>query len=286
MKPFIYLSILFVLISCKKDYKVTHGANLNSDLIKQIDVIPEVVTWYKIKLDSLQNPTDTISVEKQKHNAEGNIVYSEITAFYPDVNFKTEEYYRNNGNLFQSKSWHGDQLNTFTEVLEKNGRDHKMTTIHYQEGKAMDTAFNSYEYTLNAEGKLEKSLKKMLWKGEILYKYHIDYNETESPISEIVTSKENTVLSKTLYSYKNNILERETITNTEQSFEPGHLVKIYNAEGKLFSEKSFEKKSDSLPDLIPVSLTIYDVNKAGETIKETTTNWANGAKKVFIYTKN
>lgn len=250
--------------------------NDNSNLINAINSIEDVQTIIEFRVDSLGNFLDTLSIQKNKTNKQGEIVYKE-NIFHKDVGYLiSKNYYRNNGELFYSKLESSEYgiMSTF-ESWEKNDEIYKAFSVEYNNNK-QDTIYLDYEYFYKPDRKKDRVLVIAKYSDGFGNKTEQLYNDDGKLKSEILLSGNDT-LSITKYDYRRGVNSKRTIINYQDQ---STVYITYDLSGFLDQEEVFIKERDSL---IKISQTDYETDAAGKITRSVETKYPSNNKRYTVF---
>lgn len=232
MKHFKIFIAAMCLIACDTN------SSENRERIKYIDGINEHYSNYEIKIDSVGNYLDTVSINRYKKNKKGVKIYSEVISL-EGLGYISKSYYRENGEMFYSVLTNstGKPISIF-ENWQQNGRIVKASAVNYALGKPRDTTYMSYYYDEDSQG----NTKKLAIRAKLLNDSSqtvILYNRANQPVLEYYIQNGDT-LTKTKYEYnESNKLKQKIIHQKEGQ----KTLLAYTADNILTEEKRYQGDS-------------------------------------------
>lgn len=259
------LVFLIILQSCQSDLLTD-----NKPIIEKIDKLNFSKTIYEVSIGINEKVIDTLSIEKIKTDANGNVRYELKESL--NVNGKTikQSYYRNNEDLFYEITDFERKNFEFRTQYETfvNNKDiiEKAQMINFDSNES-DTIFMKYNYSYDKKGKKE-TLSITYPTDSTNSKYFMKYNDNEK--SELTYQIiDNDTIEKSSMKYLNgNISE-----STHEYKEPFRIdIFSYDDNKSVKSRKVFKRVNDSLKMSMEY---IYENNDLGNPEKITIKDFEN-----------
>jgi len=233
------LLFLIILQSCQSDLLTD-----NKTIIEKIDKLNFSKTIYEVSIDNNEKVIDTLSIEKVKTDANGNVRY-EIKEFLSE-NEKTikQSYYRSNEDLFFGLTDYERKDFEFYTQYETfvNNKDiiEKAQMINFDSNER-DTVFMKYNYSYNSKGKRE-TLSITYPSDSTNSIYFMKYNDNEkSDFTYLIIN--NDTIEKSSMKYQNG-----NISESTHEFKEPFRIDIYSYDDNknVKSRKVFKRVNDSL----------------------------------------
>src|SRR5690554_6150939 len=274
MKNYLYYLILaIVLYSCGNNTKT------NLEIRNEIDSLEINNVIYEFEVDSLDRIIDTLSIEKNKVNDIGIIIFNEKTIYANHGHLKSINYYRDNENLFYQKHESSDLgIVSTSEFWEEN--DVILNGIYnsYENNKINKTITLNYKHRYNDNGKRQKTTIVSKYKGqnEVGDITERNYDDSGKLISDVFIQNGDTI-NEITYSYSKTILKNKVIIN----FKKGTLINfIYDDKGFIKAEEVFKEELDSL---LKIKEAYYETNDKGEIIRKVETELPSEEKRYIEF---
>lgn len=233
------LLFLIILQSCQSDLLTD-----NKTIIEKIDKLNFSKTIYEVSIDNNEKVIDTLSIEKVKTDANGNVRY-EIKEFLSE-NEKTikQSYYRSNEDLFfELTDYERKDFEFYTQYETfVNNKDiiEKAQMINFDSNER-DTVFMKYNYSYNSKGKRE-TLSITYPSDSTNSIYFMKYNDNEkSDFTYLIIN--NDTIEKSSMKYQNG-----NISESTHEFKEPFRIDIYSYDDNknVKSRKVFKRVNDSL----------------------------------------
>lgn len=233
------LLFLIILQSCQSDLLTD-----NKTIIEKIDKLNFSKTIYEVSIDNNEKVIDTLSIEKEKTDANGNVRY-EIKEFLSE-NEKTikQSYYRSNEDLFfELTDYERKDFEFYTQYETfVNNKDiiEKAQMINFDSNER-DTVFMKYNYSYNSKGKRE-TLSITYPSDSTNSIYFMKYNDNEkSDFTYLIIN--NDTIEKSSMKYQNG-----NISESTHEFKEPFRIDIYSYDDNknVKSRKVFKRVNDSL----------------------------------------
>lgn len=271
-----YLSYLILVIV---SYSCGDNTSTNLEIRKKIDSLEIKNVIYEFEVDSLNRIIDTLSIEKNKINDIGIIVFNEKTTYANHGHLKSINYYRDNENLLYQKYESSDLgILSTSEFWEENDVIINGIYNSYENNKINKTITLNYNHDYNDNGKKLKTTIVSKYEdlnedGDITVR---NYDDSGKLISDVFIINGDTI-NEIDYSYSKNILKNKTILNHNE----GTLINfVYDNDGHVKGEEVFKEESDSI---FKIKETQYETNNIGEIIRKVQTELPSKEKKYFEY---
>ena len=249
----LFFCFLISLQSCQSDLIID-----NKSIIEKTDKMNFSKTIYEVSLDSNKKIIDTLSIERIKTDANGNVRF-ELKEFLNE-NGKTikQSYYRSNEDLFYELTHyerHDYKFSTQYETfVNKNNSIEKAQMINFDSNER-DTVFMKYNYSYNSKGKRE-TLSITYPSDSTNSIYFMKYNDNEK--SELTYQIiNNDTISKSSMKYLNGNIS-ESIHENKEPFRID--IYSYDENKNVKSRKVFKRINDSLKMAMEY---IYENNDLG-----------------------
>lgn len=270
------LIFLTVIFSCKSD-TITD----NSSIINEINKLPYSKTVFEVSVDSNENIIDTLSIEMEKINELGKVVFKSIE--YPKEfgSALKKSYYRDDENLFfQEFIFNNGEYKTIYETFVNSDTIIDRAQMVSIESTHSDTIFMKYNYTYDKNGNKESLVVNSIMDSINSFHY-TKYNDNEKPEIEYQIINNDTI-NKTRYQYSNGKLNKQI---QETMFPITIELYSYNKNEKLISKKLFVEKND---DIIQSTESTYQYSENNELESVTTRNLLNDSisKRKFLTAHN
>jgi len=260
-------------------YSCGDNPKTNLEIRKEIDSLKIESVLYEFEVDSLNRIIDTLSIEKNKINDIGIIVFKEKTTYANHGHLKSINYYRDNENLLYQKYESSDLgILSTSEFWEENNEITNGISNSYENNKINKTIEISYNRLYNDNGKRVKTLitSKYEDQNEVGNITERNYNDSGNLISDIFIQNGDTI-NEIDYAYSKNVLKNKTILD----YKEGTLINfIYDDEGFIKGEEVFKEESDSL---LKIKEAHYETNRKGEIIRKVETELPSKEKKYIEY---
>jgi hypothetical protein len=274
MRNNLYFLILAIIF-----YSCGDNPKTNLEIRKEIDSLKIESVLYEFEVDSLNRIIDTLSIEKNKINDIGIIVFKEKTTYANHGHLKSINYYRDNENLLYQKYESSDLgILSTSEFWEENNEITNGISNSYENNKINKTIEISYNRLYNDNGKRVKTLitSKYEDQNEVGNITERNYNDSGNLISDIFIQNGDTI-NEIDYAYSKNVLKNKTILD----YKEGTLINfIYDDEGFIKGEEVFKEESDSL---LKIKEAHYETNRKGEIIRKVETELPSKEKKYIEY---
>ena len=238
-KNLFLLLFLIILQSCQSDLLTD-----NKPIIEKIDKLNFSKTIYEVSIDNNEKVIDTLSIEKIKTDANGNVRY-ELKEFL-NGNGKTikQSYYRSNEDLFYELTNYERKDYEFSTQYETfvNNKDiiEKAQMINFDSSES-DTVFMKYNFSYNSKGKKE-TLSITYPSDSTNSMYFMKYNDNEKSefIYQII---DNDTIEKSSMKYLNG-----NISESTHEYKKPFRIDIYSYDDNknVKSRKVFKRVNDSL----------------------------------------
>ena len=260
-------------------YSCGDNPKTNLEIRKEIDSLKIESVLYEFEVDSLNRIIDTLSIEKNKINDIGIIVFKEKTTYANHGHLKSINYYRDNENLLYQKYESSDLgILSTSEFWEENNEITNGISNSYENNKINKTIEISYNRLYNDNGKRVKTLitSKYEDQNEVGNITERNYNDSGNLISDIFIQNGDTI-NEIDYAYSKNVLKNKTILD----YKEGTLINfIYDDEGFIKGEEVFKEESDSL---LKIKEAHFETNRKGEIIRKVETELPSKEKKYIEY---
>lgn len=267
---FLVVAILFY--SCK-------NIKTNQEIIQEIDSLDIENIIYEIEVDSSYRILDTLSIEKNKIDDNGIIVFNEKIILSKYGHLKSIRYYKENENLFYQKhESSGLGIISTSEFWEEDNLITNGIYNSYDNNEIDKTIEISYKRLFNVNGKRVKTIINSKYKdqNEVGNFTEINYDNSDNLISEIFIQYGDTI-HEIDYAYSKNVLKNKTIID----FKKGTLINfIYDSKGYIKDKEVFKEESDSI---IKIEETQYKTNNKGEIIRKIHTELPSKEKKYIQF---
>jgi len=274
MRNNLYFLILAIIF-----YSCGDNPKTNLEIRKEIDSLKIESVLYEFEVDSLNRIIDTLSIEKNKINDIGIIVFKEKTTYANHGHLKSINYYRDNENLLYQKYESSDLgILSTSEFWEENNEITNGISNSYENNKINKTIEISYNRLYNDNGKRVKTLitSKYEDQNEVGNITERNYNDSGNLISDIFIQNGDTI-NEIDYAYSKNVLKNKTILD----YKEGTLINfIYDDEGFIKGEEVFKEESDSL---LKIKEAHFETNRKGEIIRKVETELPSKEKKYIEY---
>lgn len=233
------LLILILLQSCQSDLLTD-----NKSIIEKIDKLNFSKIIYEVSIDSNEKPIDTLSIEKIKTDANGNVRY-ELKEFLNE-NGKTikQSYYRSNEDLFYELTNYERKDYEFSTQYETfvNSKEtiEKAQMISFDSSES-DTVFMKYNFSYDSKGKKE-TLSITYPSDSTNSMYFMKYNDNERSEFTYQIFDNDTIETSSMKYLNGNISE-----STHEYKEPFRIDNYnYDDNKNVKSRKVFKRVNDSL----------------------------------------
>lgn len=269
----IFIILILVITACSEDVKT------NLELKNHINSITEKTIIYEYEVDSLGKTIDTLSIEKNKKNKNEVIVFSDKLVFTGTGYLQSEKYFRDNENLFYSKSQSSEiGILSTLEFWEKNTEIIKGLNLSYRDGKIKDTMNINYQYLYNDNGLKQKTIitNKYANEDKIGAKTELNYNELGEILSEVsILYKDTLYVSK--YFYSEELLKKKTIEDYKKDI----IINFhYNEKGYVSKRETYSQQLDTI---LKISKTKYKTNDKGQLLNSVQTRFPDANKTYLVY---
>jgi len=224
---FIYIFIV-TLISCQSDEIID-----NQPQIDKIDSLKVSEIIYEVSVNKFGKITDTVSIEKKKYSKNNILLYSHYESFRDNYIKITENYYRDNEEMFIQKTG-SEKLDIYSEYITYVNKDFVIIKSEMNDNTDFHIIMN-YDYKYKLFG-TKKSLTILSKIDSLSSRNYSQYNDNEDILFNYNIINSDTI-EKATYQYNEDKLMESKYYYLKRGMT---VISGYDEKGRNTSNKVME----------------------------------------------